>query len=109
MFTRLAGLSGAFAVGLGAYGAHVLRDSAIDPRRKLAFENGNRYHLIHSVALLASSHSRCPRVTATLFLSGLLLFSGSCYHYALTGKEQMRMLTPYGGMLFIVAWLSFLI
>jgi len=109
LFVRLAGLSGALAVGLSAYGAHVMRDSAIDPRRKMAFDTGNRYHLMHTVALLASNHSTHPRLTATLFLAGMMLFSGSCYHFGVTGKEQLRQLAPYGGMVLIAAWLSFLL
>jgi len=110
MLARIAGFSGALAVGLGAYGAHVMRESAtIDARRKAAYDTGNRYHLIHTVALLASSHGRYPKLTAALFSLGIILFSGTCYHYGLTGRESFRSLTPYGGILFIVAWLSFLL
>jgi len=95
------------AVGLGAYGAHVLREKAeISQNRKYAFETGNRYHLIHSVALLASPLSKRPTLTAALFLSGMVLFSGTCYHYGLTGKEDFRRFTPIGGLLLISAWLS---
>ncbi|CAB3408324.1 unnamed protein product [Caenorhabditis bovis] len=107
---RLAGVSGALAISLGAYGSHVLRDSPnASDRRKTAFETGNRYHLIHSLALLASSKARYPRVTATLLATGMLLFSGPCYHYAITGKEDVRKFTPIGGVTLILAWLSFVL
>ena len=51
MFTRIAGVSGAVAVILGAYGAHVFRQKGT-PELREAFETGSRYHLIHSVCCL---------------------------------------------------------
>ncbi|TKR92095.1 hypothetical protein L596_006811 [Steinernema carpocapsae] len=106
---RLAGLSGAIAVGFGAYGSHAFRNQDIDERRKQAFETASRYHLLHSVALLGSTHARFPAITAGLFAAGIALFSGTIYHYSLTGKEDFRNLTPKGGICFILAWLSFLL
>uniref|UniRef100_A0A1I7YNV2 Transmembrane protein 256 homolog n=1 Tax=Steinernema glaseri TaxID=37863 RepID=A0A1I7YNV2_9BILA len=106
---RIAGLSGAIAVGFGAYGAHALRNQDIDERRKVAFETASRYHLLHSVALLGSTHARFPMVTAGLFVAGIALFSGTIYHYSLTGREDYRFITPKGGICFILAWLSFLL
>ncbi|RCN51313.1 hypothetical protein ANCCAN_02465 [Ancylostoma caninum] len=77
---RLAGLSGAIGVAVGAYGAHgvavgaygahVIRDDEkVDARRKKAFEVGSRYHLIHTLALLAAPNARYPWVTSAVFLS----------------------------------------
>ena len=48
VFTRIAGLSGAVAVILGAYGAHIFRQRGT-PEARETFETGQRYHLIHSV------------------------------------------------------------
>ena len=85
---RLAGLSGASAVGAAAYGAHGLSDA--DPLRKKAFENGNRMHLVHSVMLAVAPilKPRAPRVSGTLFAAGIAIFSGSCYAAALTGVRE---------------------
>uniref|UniRef100_F1L716 Transmembrane protein 256 n=1 Tax=Ascaris suum TaxID=6253 RepID=F1L716_ASCSU len=105
---RIAGLSGSLAVVIGAYGAHALRQYAINDERRLrAFETGNRYHLLHSVALLGSARARFPLLTASLFLAGIVIFSSTCYHYSITGEETFRRYTPVGGVLFIIAWLSF--
>ncbi|VDM98683.1 unnamed protein product [Thelazia callipaeda] len=107
---RLAGLSGALAISFGAFGSHALRENGnVDERRLRAFDTGNRYHLIHSIALLGASKSRFPWLTAALLLGGMTIFSGSCYHYSITGKETMRKYTPFGGLMYILAWLSFLI
>uniref|UniRef100_F1L7C6 Transmembrane protein 256 n=1 Tax=Ascaris suum TaxID=6253 RepID=F1L7C6_ASCSU len=85
-----------------------LRQYAINDERRLrAFETGNRYHLLHSVALLGSARARFPLLTASLFLAGIVIFSSTCYHYSITGEETFRRYTPVGGVLFIIAWLSF--
>ncbi|CAG9535544.1 unnamed protein product [Cercopithifilaria johnstoni] len=106
---RLAGLSGALAISLGAYGAHALRESGnADERRLRSFETGNRYHLIHSVALFLANKARFPLLTISLFLGGMAVFSGSCYHYSITGKENFRKYAPIGGVMYILAWISFL-
>ena len=109
--TRLAGLSGAAAVALGAYGAHVLnagKEGVTEEQRK-AFEVANRYHLIHSVALLGVVLVKRPRVTGVLMTSGMLLFCGTTYYHAFTGDKQYRRITPYGGMLLIAAWISMML
>lgn len=122
---RLAGLSGAVAISLGAYGSHgnpspihlnltpffsVLRDNpSIEERRRTAFDTASRYHLIHSLALLAAPSARFPLVTAGLFTTGILLFCGPCYHYSISGAESTRKYTPIGGVTLIIAWLSFIL
>ncbi|KAK5986479.1 hypothetical protein GCK32_021917, partial [Trichostrongylus colubriformis] len=84
-------------------------DDAIDVRRKKAFETGSRYHLIHTVALFATPSARYPLITGTLLIGGITLFCGPCYHYSLTGKESTRRVTPLGGILLILGWLSFML
>lgn len=107
---RLAGISGALAVSMGAYGSHVLREHDNSNERRLrAFETGNRYHLLHSVALLAATKARYPWLTTALFVGGMMVFSGSCYHYGITGEESLNRYTPFGGMMYILAWLSLMI
>jgi len=106
--TRVAGLSGAAAIALGAYGAHVLNvavEGVTEEQRK-AFEVANRYHLIHSVALLGVGLARRPRLSGLLMVAGIVGFCGTTYYHAFTGDRQFRKLTPYGGMLLIGAWLS---
>lgn len=48
-WVQVAALSGACAVGLGAYGAHALKAS---PEKRAIFETANKYHFYHSIALL---------------------------------------------------------
>lgn len=63
-WVRLAGLSGAIAVGMGAYGAHGLKD--IPEQRKAVFETANRYHFIHALALLAVPLVNKPNLVGRL-------------------------------------------
>jgi len=111
-YLRIASVSGAVAIGMGAYGAHVLgENSAVSADIKRIYETGNRYHLLHSVALLAVPMFRRPHVTGILFSLGILLFSGSCYTFALShGKWAIaRKFTPFGGLLLMAAWLSIIL
>ena len=106
-FIRLAGLSGAAALALAAYGSHGLRDrSDVSAQRKLAFDTANRLHLIHSAVLLAGGQFKYPALTGGLLVLGQVIFCGTCYYYGITGEESVRKYTPMGGVTLIVAWLS---
>lgn len=104
----IAGLSGAFAVMAGAFGAHGL-ESAIPPRDLAAFKTGAHYHLIHSLALAAiavlySVRPRLMALAAWSFLIGVILFAGSLYVLGVTGSRALVLLTPLGGLCFILGW-----
>ncbi|CAF4018984.1 unnamed protein product [Rotaria magnacalcarata] len=102
---RLAGLSGALAICLGAYGSHAMKENTSDELRRL-FQLAQTYHLLHSAALLAVPFVSRPHITTPLFLGGLTLFCGPIYYHAIRSDTQFRRITPYGGMLLIAGWLS---
>ncbi|KAH0564354.1 transmembrane protein 256 homolog [Cotesia glomerata] len=102
-FIRLAGINGAAAVILGAYGAH---RKFPDDNLKQVFETANRYHFYHALAMLGLSLCRAPMITAAFWLSGTMMFSGSCYYYAFTGDKRLSKITPFGGTCFILGWLT---
>uniref|UniRef100_A0A3B3ZQ97 Transmembrane protein 256 n=1 Tax=Periophthalmus magnuspinnatus TaxID=409849 RepID=A0A3B3ZQ97_9GOBI len=95
---RLAALSGASAVGLGAYGAH-----------GTLFETANKYHFYHSLALLGAAQCRQPAVAGTLLVAGMGLFCGALYRQALTGEVAPKKVAPMGGMAMIAGWLAILL
>lgn len=107
LFIRIAGISGASAVALAAYGAHGAHGG--DEHRKTIFENANRQHFFHTLALLAVGRCKKPLITGTLLTTGMLVFCGSCYYQSLTGDTSIRPITPYGGILLILGWLSMVI
>ncbi|KAK6466574.1 transmembrane protein 256-like protein [Huso huso] len=104
LFQRVAGISGALAVSAGAYGAHGFRRSDTDEYRKELFETANKYHFLHSLALLGVPRCRKPMVAGVLLSSGMLMFCGSFYYHALTGDPTLSKAAPWGGTLLIAGW-----
>ncbi|KAL4006446.1 transmembrane protein 256 [Maylandia zebra] len=106
---RLAALSGASAVGAGAYGAHGFKNSDPDDYRIVLFETANKYHFYHSLALLGAAHCGKPAVAGSLLIAGMGMFCGSLYHQALTGDPGLRKAAPVGGVAMIVGWLAMIL
>ncbi|GCB77120.1 hypothetical protein scyTo_0019243 [Scyliorhinus torazame] len=104
VFRRVAGLSGALAVGLGAYGAHGFRRSDRDEYLKELFETANKYHFLHSLALLGVPHCRKPLLAGSLLTSGMVMFCGALYYQAVTGDPVFTRAAPFGGTMLIVGW-----
>lgn len=106
---KVAGLSGAVAVILGAWGAHrTFPMDESDKKRDLraVFDTASRYHFYHTLALLAVPLTKRPAVSGSLFLVGTFLFTGACYYNAFTGDKSLNRLAPVGGITLILAWLS---
>ncbi|XP_060517644.1 transmembrane protein 256 homolog [Cylas formicarius] len=108
-FVRIAALMGASAVALGAYGAHRTYAKDKEAELKQLFETANRYHFFHSLALFAVPLCRNPKIAGTLIISGTVLFSGTIYYHAFTGENKFGKLTPFGGTILILGWLSMVI
>ena len=113
-----AGISGALGVILGSFGAHGLDsflaarglESELILKRLDQFDTAVRYHLLHSAVLLALAAVPLAspagrRWVFWLFLSGLVLFSGSLYLLVLTNTPALGAITPLGGVCWIIAWL----
>lgn len=127
-FLVIGAVSGLVAVGAGAFGAHALR-AKLSPERLAQFESAVRYQLWHALGLFAvvmvgSLRLAEPRalqpelyvmegstgwpasLAGWLFVVGTVLFSGSLYALALTGKRRWGMVAPIGGTCFILGWAS---
>jgi uncharacterized membrane protein YgdD (TMEM256/DUF423 family) len=104
-------LFGLTGVAAGAFGAHALKDH-LDAQALAIFDTGARYQLIHALALLAAAGAdqrwpgRAARLSAVLLGSGIVLFSGSLYALALSGVRGLGAITPVGGVLLMLGWLS---
>jgi uncharacterized membrane protein YgdD (TMEM256/DUF423 family) len=70
--------------------------------------------MYHSLGLLAIGLVAQARPSPLLsgagwaMLAGILLFSGSLYVMALSGVRALGMVTPFGGLAFLVGWGSLL-
>lgn len=104
---------------IGAFGAHALKPLLSESQLQV-FETGVRYQMYHSFALLTAGilYSAFParpiKLASTFFLIGILLFSGSLYAMTLlningqVGLGGLGILTPIGGLFFILGWLMLL-
>lgn len=106
-----AAVSGLLAVILGAFGAHALKGQLTESMLNV-YHIAVQYHFYHTFGLLAAGllllrlqSNIWLNVSAVLFISGLILFSGSLYLLAVTGLHWLGAVTPVGGMCFIFAWL----
>uniref|UniRef100_A0A670Z225 Transmembrane protein 256 n=1 Tax=Pseudonaja textilis TaxID=8673 RepID=A0A670Z225_PSETE len=70
------------------------------------YDTANRYHFLHSLALLAVPHCRYPMLAGGILSTGLGLFCGPFYYHALTGQPAFTHVAPYGGSLLILGWLA---
>jgi uncharacterized membrane protein YgdD (TMEM256/DUF423 family) len=109
----LASFTGFSGVALGAFAAHGLR-SRLPENLLAAFQTGVQYQLWHTAALIGTAllllrwpDSLLLRSAGGLFAVGILLFSGSLYVMALTGIGRLGIITPFGGVCFLLAWLLF--
>ena len=101
----LAGL----AVVAGAFGAHGLKGK-LSPELLETFEVAVRYQMYHALALvlagLLAARARGLAIAATMFLLGIVLFSGCLYAWVFTGIKTFALIVPVGGVFFILGWLA---
>jgi len=110
MWIPVAAVSGMLAVIAGAFGAHGLK-ARLTAEQLASWSTASQYHLIHSVVLLAlglfaAYSGKSVKLPAALFSAGILLFSGSIYLLLLSKIRWLGPVTPIGGMVLIMGWLS---
>ncbi len=105
-----AAINGFLAVSLGAFAAHGL-ESIMAADLLETFGTGVDYHMYHSLALLGTAalafqfpEEKLLGLAGTLFLLGILFFSGSLYVLGLSGLRWLGAITPIGGIFFLAAW-----
>jgi uncharacterized membrane protein YgdD (TMEM256/DUF423 family) len=106
-------LFGFLSVALGAFAAHGLKASLSEYSLGI-YQTAVQYQSLHAIALvtlgiLAKSNSnpspsRALDYTCLCWLIGILLFSGSLYALALTNIKPLGMITPFGGVAFLLGW-----
>jgi uncharacterized membrane protein YgdD (TMEM256/DUF423 family) len=103
-----AGALGATGVALGAFGAHALKVQLGQIPEALAWWNtATTYLLIHAVAVGAISGG--GRWSTIFWSIGAVIFSATLFAMALGAPRWLGAITPLGGSLLIIGWLSLLI
>jgi uncharacterized membrane protein YgdD (TMEM256/DUF423 family) len=112
---KIVAINGLLAVLLGAFAAHVL-EASLSPERLSVFHTAVKYHMFHTLALLGliclDNQAGSPRYriyAAIFFLLGIGLFSGSLYLLVATGITKLALVTPMGGLAFLMGWILLLI
>lgn len=114
-FLRTAAIAGAFAVALGAFGAHGLK-KILEADLLQVFETAVRYQFYHVFALItvAILYKEFPvkfmKWAGYLFIMGMTLFSGSLYLLCYVKHNELPFnwvgaVTPLGGVAFITGWI----
>ena len=113
LLIQLAALMGGLGVAIGAFGAHALHDTLVRAGRLDTFETAVRYQFYHALALLAIGVLWAARPelrtlgnSGSLWLGGIMLFSGSLYALCFTGITKLGAVAPVGGLLLLAGWLS---
>ena len=102
---RIAAVSGALAVVLGAFGAHGLQGLLAQNGTAAIWEKAVFYHFIHTVMLFALTQRRSLNAGPWwCFFAGIVFFSGSLYLLAVTNMRWLGIITPVGGASFIAGW-----
>lgn len=98
------------AVALGAFGAHALKGTLQAHGTADVWNKAVLYHFIHALALLVlATLPVASRVASSLFVAGIVFFSGSLYLLALTNVKWLGAVTPIGGLCFLAGWFCLLI
>lgn len=101
----------AIGVGLGAFGAHALKDRLMEAGQLDNWKTAVDYHVWHGLAaILYGMYSRSASSSGFIgwaFCLGVPLFSGSIYGLCLDGPKWLGPVTPLGGSLWIAAWVTF--
>ncbi len=106
-----ASLSGAIAVGLGAFGAHALKSKLERFGNLNTYNTAVQYHFYHTLALLfigfllTKYSNQWLTISSYSMMLGILIFSGSLYVLAITNIKWLGAITPIGGLGFIGGWI----
>ncbi len=106
----IAGAVNAFlAVALGAFAAHGLKQHFGEYELRI-WQTAVDYQMAHAlglilIGLLAKTLEINLTKSGWIMLTGIILFSGSLYILSLTGIKALGMITPFGGMCFLIAWI----
>lgn len=110
-FLVLGALNMCLSVALGAFGAHGLK-KMVSEELLVTWNTAVLYHALHAIGLLLVGilcslfpHLQQLVPAGWCLSAGIVLFSGSLYFLVLTGLKPVGMITPIGGVAFIVGWL----
>ena len=112
IFFAIASFMMALGIALGAFGAHALK-SILDEYFLKIYNTGIEYHFYNTLGLFAATFiyalkpdSKKIFISLWLIIIGMIIFSFSLYFLAILNMPILGAITPIGGTLLIIAWLT---
>jgi len=105
-FLLAAASFGFIGVGMGAFGAHGLKPLLSEYQLDI-YKTAVMYQMWHALLLgliACLPQHKLLRWAGWATAIGIVLFSGSLYLLALSGPRWLGMITPLGGLSFLLAW-----
>ncbi|RKZ43653.1 MAG: DUF423 domain-containing protein [Gammaproteobacteria bacterium] len=110
-YLALGSINALLVIIIGAFGSHGLK-AKLTVDNMAIYQTAVQYHFYHAVGLILVGliawhipNSNYLRWSAWLMVMGIVLFCGSLYTLSITNIRWLGMITPFGGMAFILAWL----
>ena len=104
---------GFFFVALSAFGAHALESILIANQKTSTYDTASLYLIIHTLVIFICSFHKTKlkyyHLSLWTWVIGIILFSGSLYTLSLTGINKLGMITPFGGVSFLIGWIFLII
>lgn len=111
VFLFLSAICGVLGIALGAFGAHGLK-TILPPEMLVVYKTAVNYQMWHvlGLGLIAvyqqqQAKSSLLNWAGWLMFTGILLFSGSLYLLAIFNLKWLGLVTPFGGVAFLIAWI----
>lgn len=108
-------IHGFLAVALGAFGAHALED-VLTAYGEGIWDTAVQYQMFHAAGLLVVGilgyivgAKKSLKVATWCMNLGIVFFSGSLFALALTEIGPLGAITPIGGVMFLIAWISIIV
>ena len=103
-------ISGFITVGIGAFGAHGLKEILQNNQTTSIYNKAVLYQMFHSIAILIigllEMYTEKSFFLSGLFLTlGILIFSGSLYILSITNLKWIGAITPIGGLCLLIGWI----
>ena len=108
-YIAIGAILSAIGILFGAFGSHSLK-SKLNPEQLIVFDIATRYLMYHAIGIFSigilaySVPESAVKIPVIIMLVGILLFSGSLYLISLKGFSKLGIITPIGGIAFIVSW-----
>lgn len=112
MFLAIASFMMALSISFGAFGAHALK-TILNEYMLDVYKTGVQYQFYNTLGLFIASFiyslkpdSKKIYISLWLILIGMCIFSFSLYALTLLSMPILGAITPIGGTLLIVGWLT---